>query len=99
MCKFLRLAAMVCLACWLAAGTPAFAQKAEPAPAKAAKVYELRMIRVGDMYEAIRFKVATGESWLAEGGKWEKIPETGDVAAGDFEVTMVATEKDFVAMR
>jgi hypothetical protein len=61
--------------------------------------FDLRMIVVGDTYQAIRFKPRTGETWLANGTKWEKLAETGDVPAGNYEVVMVGTDKDFIAMR
>ena len=65
----------------------------------ASKAFEVRIIRVGESYQAIRFKVKTGESWTADGGKWLKIADAGPIPAGDYEVLLVATDKDFSAMR
>ena len=61
--------------------------------------YELRLIRVGKEFEAIRFKVKGGESWLISGGKYVAIPETGRVPAGDYEVHLVSTDEDWMAFR
>jgi hypothetical protein len=92
-------------ACLLCGGvliqTPqrAAAQKKEDQPRQAGKNFEIRIIRMGESYQAIRFKPATGESWLANGDKWEKIPEAAAVPAGDYEVLLVATDQDFAALR
>ena len=76
---------------------PAPAQKAQQPPAN--DRYEFRQIRVGKQFEVIRFKVKTGESWRIAGDKFEKLAETGPVPAGDYEVSLIAVEDDWMAFR
>jgi hypothetical protein len=61
--------------------------------------YELRVIRVGNTFQGLRFKTQSGESWQLVVDKYEKIPETGPVAAGDFEITLVTDDNDWTAFR
>ncbi len=80
------------------AGQGELAVAADP-PAQKSKDYELRVIRVGDSYQAIRFKANTGESWFIDDEKFVKIPETGDVPAGDFDIKLITDDKDYIALR
>jgi hypothetical protein len=80
-------------------GGPARADKADAPPATKTRDYELRIIRVGNTFQGVRFKVSTGESWSMEGDKWTAIPETGQVAAGDFDVTLVTDDTNWMAFR
>jgi hypothetical protein len=61
-------------------------------PAMPAKGYELRVVNVGEVYKAIRFKPATGESWQLLGGRWEKLPEVAPPPAGDYDVLLIPAE-------
>jgi hypothetical protein len=63
--------------------------------------FDLRLVRVGDTFQGIRFKPATGESWLIAGTKWVAIDETDKdkVPAGDYDIKMVSTDQDFTAFR
>ncbi len=85
---------------WLAAplSQSALAQKPAAPPAQK-KDYELRIIRVGPTFQAVRFKVNTGESWRMAGDHYEKLPETGPVPAGDYEVTLVTDDTNWMAFR
>jgi hypothetical protein len=74
-------------------------EKPKPPPEKTTSAFEVRIIRVGESYQAIRFKVKSGESWYANGGQWAKIADPEKIPAGSYEVLLVATEKDFSAMR
>ena len=98
----IRLLVLVGVA-WFGGGAPlqqpAFARKAEPAPTPKRGDYELRIIRVGNTFQAVRFKVATGESWLIDRDKFDPIPETGPVAAGDYDVTLVTDDTNWMAFR
>jgi hypothetical protein len=86
------------LVCWALAGAgPVLGQKAEPKAER--PTYELRMVRVGNTFQGIRFKPATGETWLIVGPKWEPLEESGPVPAGDYDITLVATEEAFSAFR
>jgi hypothetical protein len=80
---------------------PATALKADPPPAKVKeKEYDLRVIRLGKGLAAIRYKVATGETWGLSGEKYDKLPESGVVPAGDYEVTLLTTDDtNFLAWR
>jgi hypothetical protein len=59
-------------------------------------VYELRTLHVGETYETIRFRVATGQAWLAipgiNGNVWLAIRESDGFPSGDFEVQMTQTK-------
>src|SRR5262245_40269148 len=77
---------------------PVWAQEgAKPAPAR--KAYEVRTIRVGDTYQGIRFKPATGETWQLAGEKWQALAETAAVPAGDYDVILIPTEETFLGIR
>jgi hypothetical protein len=81
----------------LASPATALAQKVDVKPPP--KNFEMRTVRVGNTFQGIRFKPATGETWLINGRMWDKIEETGAVPAGDYDIFMVATEQDFTAFR
>jgi hypothetical protein len=78
---------------------------AEPTPAQDGKApaedrtYELRLIRVGNTFHAIRFKVATGESWVMNGDKYDKVPETGPVPPGNYDIRLITDDKNWMAFR
>jgi hypothetical protein len=74
----------------------ALAQKAEPMPPAKGKQFELRPKGGGAALWAIRFNVTTGESWMIAGGEAAKIPESGPVPAGDYDVLI---DKDSPALR
>src|ERR1043166_4228435 len=91
-------AAMICVAFLivLAPFTPSQEPKAQ---LDKAKNFEVRIVKVGDSYQAIRIRIRTGETWTAEGTKWLKIADAGPIPAGDYDVLLVATEKDYSAIR
>jgi hypothetical protein len=76
----------------------AIAQDPKPAPTQK-KDYELRIIRMGNTFQAVRFKPATGESWTMKGDSYEKIPETGPVPAGDYDIILVTDDTNWMAFR
>ena len=78
------------------AGGAASAQR--PAAAKG-REYELRLIRVGNTFQAVRFKVRTGEAWTMSGDRYKPIPETGPVPAGDYDITLVTDDVNWMAFR
>ena len=61
--------------------------------------YELRIIRVGTTFQGLRFKTATGDSWQLVVAHYENIPETGPLAPGDSETTLVTDDNDWTAFR
>jgi hypothetical protein len=73
--------------------------KADPAPPAKKGDYELRIIRVGNTSQGLRFNVSTGESCFLDRDKFVAIPETGPVAAGDFDVTLVTDDNNWMAFR
>lgn len=96
--------ALVCLfgllaAVSVAAMSPAPAPKAERPPDQPRKDYELRLIRVGNTFQGLRFKVSTGEAWILAVDKYEKLPETGPVPVGDYEITLVTDDNNWMAFR
>src|SRR5260370_19397942 len=92
-----RLSCVLLVSWVLAAPGPAPAQKAEPKAER--PTYDLRMVRVGNTFQGIRFKPASGETWIIVGAKWEPLEESGPVPAGDYDITLVATEEAFSAFR
>jgi hypothetical protein len=65
----------------------------------ASKPYAMRLVRVGDSYQGVRFKPATGQTWQIVAGRWDPIAEDEVAPAGDYDVTLIATDKDFTAVR
>jgi hypothetical protein len=74
-------------------------QPCQSQPPKGDQAYTVRIVRVGETYQAIRFKNKTGESWIADGLKWVKLMDAAPPPAGDYDVLLVATDRDFSAMR
>jgi hypothetical protein len=68
---------------------PAARGETPPAPAKG---YELRVVSVGDVYQCVRFKPATGQAWQMLNGRWEKLEEAAPPPAGDYEIVIVPAE-------
>jgi hypothetical protein len=104
----MRRTAPVCLLGLLAAAAvwaavpsprPASAQQPERPAAQGRKGYELRLIRVGNTFQSIRFKTETGESWIIVVNKYEKLPENGPVPPGDYDVTLITDGVIFMAFR
>lgn len=83
---------------WLVSGPGASAQK-DGGKAKGPEDYELRILRVGDTFQGIRFRRTTGEAWQISVDRWEKIPEAAPVPAGNYDVLMIGTDMDFTAFR
>jgi len=70
-----------------------------PAPAEG-KSYDFRQVRVGNTLHIVRFDTKSGATWHLRGNEgYEPLGETGAVGAGDYDVTMVATEKTWMAFR
>jgi hypothetical protein len=98
----LGLSVLLGIACTVGVGVlprAALAQKAEPMPPAKGKQFELRLIRVGNTFQSIRFNVITGESWRMAGDKYEKVPESGEVPAGDYDIQLVTDDTDWMAFR
>lgn len=68
-------------------------------PERGRQAYDVRVVRKGEQFEAIRFKPDTGETWRAQADRWVRIQESTAVPAGDYDVIMVATEQAFTALR
>ncbi|GIW79552.1 MAG: hypothetical protein KatS3mg105_1359 [Gemmatales bacterium] len=65
------------------------------------KNYEIRLVRVGNTFQGIRFRPATGEAWQIVVDKWESIRESdaAPLPSGDYDVVLVAGENDLTAFR
>jgi hypothetical protein len=59
----------------------------------------LRHIIVGDQLHVVRFHTKTGSTWHLAGDAFEPLGEFGKVPAGDFDLTMIASKKDWMAFR
>lgn len=73
---------------------------AGPVDAKG-KTYQFRQARVGAMLHLLRFEAKSGSAWVLRGnGAFVPLTEGGDAPpAGDYDVTMIATEKNWMAFR
>jgi hypothetical protein len=92
-----RLSWLVLVFCVLILPVPASARKADPPTERSP--YELRTVRVGNTFQCIRFKPASGESWILAEQKWQPMEESGPIPAGDYDITLVATDEAFTALR
>jgi len=62
--------------------------------------YELRVMRRGKVFECFRFSPEKGEAWRELNDKWEKIPESGAVPAGDYDIVLTPmADETFAAHR
>jgi hypothetical protein len=98
----MRPALLVCLLVFgvvRIAWAPAAALGQKEEPVRKRSEYELRLIRVGNTFQGIRFKSTTGETWRMDGDRFEKIPESGPIPAGDYEVTLVTDDTNWMAFR
>ena len=59
----------------------------------------LRHIIVGDQLHVVRFSSKTGATWHIKGDSFEPLAEFGIVPAGEFDLTMIASKKDWMAFR
>jgi hypothetical protein len=76
------------------------AKKPKGAAEAKGKNYDFRQARVGDVLHLLRFETRTGAAWVLRGtGAYVPLTETGPVPAGDYDVTTVATEKNWMAFR
>lgn len=89
------LLAAVCIWDSGALAPQASAQKPDPPR----KDYELRVIRVANSFQAVRFKNSTGESWVMVADRYDKIPETGNVPAGDYDISLITDDTNWMAFR
>jgi hypothetical protein len=98
--RLLVIVAVLCMWGTTPLSRPAAAQKPETPPAqKKGNDYELRIVRVGNTFQGIRFMVSTGESWTMVLDRFEKVPETGPVPAGSYDITLVTDDKEWMAFR
>jgi hypothetical protein len=88
----LILFALLCLSCGYSLSR--IGSKAETLPATSIQAtnrpnFEIRLIGLPNgLYDNIRFSTSRGEAWIQIGTKWEKIPETGPVPAGDYDIQL-----------
>lgn len=70
-----------------------------PAPKPRAAGFAMRYVTVGDQLHVVRFHAKTGETWHLKGESFEPLAEFGKVAAGEFDLTMIASKRDWMAFR
>jgi len=72
---------------------------AQPPPAAGLRPFEIRLVRIGEIYHVIKFNTATGESWQIIDGRWEKLGEAGPAPEdGEYDIFLVA-ESELMALR
>lgn len=90
-----------CLVAGLAWGSLALpavlAAQEDKAPVR--KPFEVRLVRIGETYQGIRFKPATGEAWQIRGDKWDKLAEGEAPLAGDYDVILILADEKLLSLR
>ncbi|MCI0705814.1 MAG: hypothetical protein L0241_32535 [Planctomycetia bacterium] len=61
--------------------------------------FALRHTIVGDQLHAVRFHTKTGATWHLKGDTFEPLAEFGKVPAGEFDLTLIASKKDWMGFR
>src|SRR5262249_8873879 len=69
------------------------------AAGEVAPAFQLRIVRVGDTYQGLRFHSTTGEAWQIGGEQWRKVPEMDAPPAGEYDITVIPTDSGFIAVR
>ena len=100
----MRYGPILLLTAALSIAAPAVATAAEQAAvskeAAANADYDLVMVTMTNTaWQAIRYQVKTGKSWLVNNGGWIEIKESGAVPASEYRVYMVALAQDWGAVR
>jgi hypothetical protein len=94
---FVAVCVLLAVVCSLPQTAPA--QRVELLPPPKGKQYELRLLRVGKAIQGIRFHIVTGETWTVEDDKYTKLAETDPIPAGDYDVTLVTDDNNWMAFR
>jgi hypothetical protein len=61
--------------------------------------FALRHVRLGNQLHILRFHTTIGTAWHINGAVFQLQGETGPVPAGEFDVKMIAGEKNWMAFR
>src|SRR5262245_34287483 len=69
--------------------------KSEPASAP----YKIELVKIGNTYQGLKYRPATGEAWQIVVDKWEKISEMANCPAGEYQITLIPDENGFQAIR
>ncbi len=90
-------------ATWLGRGGK-WTRVKEPPPPKAqgpapGPGFSLRHVRLGQELHVVRFHTRTGDSWHVGRDGFEPLGEFGPVAAGDFDLTLIAGGKNWMGFR
>ena len=72
---------------------------ADPKAKPAGPGFALRHIVVGDQLHVVRFHTKTGATWHLGGDTFESLAEVGKVPAGEFDLTLIASNKDWMGFR
>jgi hypothetical protein len=70
-----------------------------PAAKPAGPGFAMRHITVGDQLHVVRFHTKTGATWHLGGDTFEPLAEFGKVPAGEFDLTLIASKKDWMGFR
>jgi hypothetical protein len=88
---------------WLLQNAKWTAVKEPPAKPGAPKPpgpgFAMRHITVGDQLHIVRFHTKTGATWHVGGDTFEPLAEFGKVPAGEFDLTLIASKKDWMGFR
>ena len=83
---------------WTAIKEPP-AKPGAPKPPAPGPGFAMRHIAVGDQLHIVRFHTKTGATWHIRGDTFEPLAEFGKVPAGEFDLTLIASKKDWMGFR
>ncbi len=66
---------------------------------KAPEPFKLQMVKIGNTYQGLKHKLATGETWQIFDDAWVKVVEPAPCPAGDYQITLIPSEMGFNAIR
>ena len=72
---------------------------ADPKAPKPGPGFAVRHTVVGDQLHVVRFHAKTGATWHLAGDAFEPLAELGKVPTGEFDLTLIASKKDWMAFR
>jgi hypothetical protein len=69
------------------------------APPPAGPGFAIRHVVVGDHLQVVRFHAKTGATWHVSGDAFKPLAEFDKVPAGEYDLTLIASKKDWMGFR
>jgi hypothetical protein len=80
---------------WVRVKEPAM----KPGAPKRGPGFDIRHVGLGDQLHVVRFHATTGETWHVNRNAYEALAESTAVAAGEFDITLIAGKEDWMGFR